>query len=62
MKGLKRIWILTVCVLLLLTGCKKEQDAPKQPEIERQENQENTEKEQELPAENPESEVPESGI
>ena len=42
MKGLKRIWILTVCVLLLLTGCKKEQDAPKQPEIERQENQENT--------------------
>ena len=59
MKGLKRIWILTVCVLLLLTGCKKEQDAPKQPEIERQEDQENTEKEQEPSAENPESEVPE---
>ncbi|MCI8862597.1 MAG: hypothetical protein HFI20_08950 [Lachnospiraceae bacterium] len=47
MKSLKKIWILVICGLLLLTGCKKEEEPSNQPEeAKQQEGQENTEQEQ----------------
>ena len=56
MKKIKRLWIASVCVLLFLTGCKKEQDIQKQPDAKEQE-QENRSEEPDIEqaAENPET-------
>lgn len=56
MKGLKKLWVLLLCCLLM-AGCKKEQESLEQPETEQQEGQNSAGQEQGQPAENSEDDM-----